>query len=268
MRRSFFYSLSVISFTLTLITFFFYAQAQKLPNKQEASFVAPAKVKIDGKANEWSFQAYNSATDVFYTLAHDSENIYLAVKATDEGIVRKILSGGITFIINSVGKKSDDGAATIRYPLFNYKNKPDIKFSVKKVPSDSIDYVVSANNKNFVGKGKFLRVSGIKGVDTLLSVYNTDGISVGAAFDNEMNYTYELAVSRKLIKDVVNTNGRFAYKIMLNPITFDDTPGVTITREADGTITGVHVNKANFLPNINQSISATTDVSGEYSLAK
>lgn len=239
---------------------------QKLPNKQEGSARAPEKVKIDGKTNEWDFKAYNKATDVFYTIAHDNENVYLAVKTTDEYIVRKILSGGITFVINPIGKKSDENAASIRYPLFNYKSKPDVKFSLKAVPADSIDYVVSANNKSFISKGKFIRTAGIKGVDTLISVYNTDGISLASSFDKEMSYNYELAVSRKLVNDLVNAEGKFAYKVMLNPISFDDTPGITIKRDASGAIMSLSVIKSNALPNMNQSISSITDVSGEYSL--
>lgn len=244
----------------------FNAFAQKLPNKQEGSVRAAANVKIDGKANEWTFKAYNNATDVFYTIAHDDENIYLAVKATDEYIVRKILSGGITFAINSTAKKSDDGAATIRYPLFNYKNKPNVRFSLKGAPADSVNLIVSANNKSFTSKGKFLRVAGITGVDTLISVYNTDGISLASSFDKEMHYVYELAISRNLIKDAVSAQGKVAYKITLNPITMDDTPGVTINRDANGTIQSIYINKTNLPLNPNQSISILTDVVGEYSL--
>jgi len=251
---------------LTIVTF--NASAQKLPNKQEKSIPAPAKVKIDGKADEWTFQAYNNATDVFYTVAHDADNIYLAVKATDEYIARKILSGGITFCVNNPGKKSDEGAVTIRYPLFNYKNKPAVRFSLKNVPSDSVDYIVSANNKSLANKGKFLRTAGIKGVDTLLSVYNTDGINVASGFDKEMHYIYELSVSRKLISDAVTPDGKIAYKIVLNPISMDDTPGVTINRDANGTIMSLYVNKTNLPLNPNMSISVLTDISGEYVLTK
>nr|WP_294793385.1 hypothetical protein [uncultured Mucilaginibacter sp.] len=260
------FNIRAFLFLSVFVVIAFNVVGQKLPNKQEGSARAPEKIKIDGKTNEWDFKAYNTATDVFYTVAHDNENIYLAVKAKDEGIVRKILSGGITFIINNTGKRSDENAATIRYPLFNYKNKPDVKFSLKAVPADSVDYVVSANNKSFISKGKFIRTAGIKGMDTLISVYNTDGISLASSFDKEMCYNYELAISRKLVNDLVNAEGKFAYKVMLNPISFDDTPGITIKRDAGGTIMSISVIKSNALPNMNQSISSITDVSGEYSL--
>ena len=53
--------------TIIFLTTLWFAsvQAQKLPNKQEISFRAPANVKIDGKATEWGdFKAYNSAIEL------------------------------------------------------------------------------------------------------------------------------------------------------------------------------------------------------------
>jgi len=244
------------------------AFAQKLPVKQEGSLRAPANVKIDGKATEWTFKAYNLATDVFYTLAHDNDNIYLVIKSADESTVRKIISSGLTFIVNSSGKKNDTTGAKITFPLFNYKNKPNINFLVKSAPADSADYITTANNKQLNSMGKFVRVRGIKDVDTLLSVYNTDGISLASSFDKEANYTYELAIARKHIAPYVNSNGVFSYKVIVNALQFDDLPGVTIKRDASGTITSISVFKANSRPNLNQAMNVETDFSGEYTLNK
>ena len=58
------------------------ANAQKLPNVQQASLRAPENVKVDGKPTEWGdkLQAYNKATDVFYTIANDYNNLYLIIQ--------------------------------------------------------------------------------------------------------------------------------------------------------------------------------------------
>ncbi|MFD0748527.1 hypothetical protein ACFQZS_00130 [Mucilaginibacter calamicampi] len=244
------------------------AVAQKLPVKQEGSMRAPANVKIDGKATEWTFKAYNLATDVFYAMAHDDNNIYLVIKSADESSVRKIVSSGLTFIVNNIGKKNDTTGAKVTYPLFNYKNKPYINFLVKSAPADSADYITTANNKQFNSIGKFVRVRGIKDVDTLLSIYNTDGISVASSFDKEANYTYELAISRKHITPYINPNGAFFYKVIVNALQFDDLPGVSITRDPSGTITAIMVNKSNSRPNLNPAMNVETDFSGEYTLTR
>jgi hypothetical protein len=109
-----------------------------------------------------NFKAYNVATDVFYTIGHDNDNIYLVIKAADESAIRKIISSGITFIVNSSGKKNDTTGAKITFPLFNYKNKPNINFLIKSAPADSADYITTANNKQLSSMGKFVRVRGIK----------------------------------------------------------------------------------------------------------
>lgn len=242
--------------------------AQKLPNKQEGSFRAPEKVKIDGKANEWTFKAYNVATDVFYTMAHDKDNIYLVIKAADESSVRKIISSGITFSINSTAKKINATGATVTYPLFNYRNKPGINFLVKSAPADSADYIVTANNKQFTSMGKFVRVRGIKDVDTLLSVYNTDGISLAASFDREAAYTYELAISRKHIAPFTDTEGRFFYTVTVKGLKMDNMPGIEVKRDGSGEIKEVNIKKEQYRSNLSQGINLDTDFSGEYVLTK
>jgi hypothetical protein len=240
--------------------------AQKLPNKQEGSMRSPDKVKIDGKVSEWTLKAFNKSTDIFYSIANDNDNLYLVVKADDPGIIRKILSSGITFSVNASGKRSDTATSSITYPVFNYKTKPYINFKDKPTGT-GIDSFVLANNKRFSLNSKFIRTAGFKRVDTLISVYNSDGIRVASTFDDKMSYSAEMAVSLSHIRQALNTEGKLFYRLTLNAIKLDDMPGVTITRDAGGTVTGVTVIKRDALPN-SAGMNADTDFSGEYILAK
>ena len=81
--------------------------AQKIQSVQEGNLWAPSTVKIDGKLTEWgtSLQAYNKTVKLWYTIANDDKNIYLAIKSTDMDNNNKILAGGISFILNTAGKK-------------------------------------------------------------------------------------------------------------------------------------------------------------------
>src|SRR5476651_452394 len=81
--------------------------AQKLPTVQIGSLRAPANIKIDGKATEWGnqFQAYNNHVEFYYTLSNDDKNLYLTVQATEKEIVRRIMNGGISLVVNKTGKK-------------------------------------------------------------------------------------------------------------------------------------------------------------------
>src|ERR1700744_4874348 len=107
------------------------ANAQKLPNVQPAGIRAPADIKMDGKTTEWNnqFQAYNRATDIYYTLANDDDHLYLTVQATIPDIINKIIGGGITLTIQKSGKKNDKDGISITYPIFTKENRPSLGIS-------------------------------------------------------------------------------------------------------------------------------------------
>jgi len=252
------------------------ANAQKLPNVQQASLRAPENVKVDGKPTEWGdkLQAYNKATDVFYTIANDDNNLYLVIQATDPSIINKLVNGRVTFTINKSGKKNDNDAIAISYPVFEKNNKPGLHLTgnpkiVEGSPASIklADSFMYANNKRMTDRIKSIKVTGVKTLDTLVSIYNEDGIKAAALFDNKLVYTCELAVSLKLAGLSVNDPVKFTYNVMLNPVIMDDIPGFTIVRNAQGTITSLDINNKLIPPNARE-LTAATDFWGEYMLAK
>jgi hypothetical protein len=185
--------------------------AQKLPDLQKKSLRAPNNIKIDGNAIEWGnrFQAYNKATDIFYTICNNDENLYLIIHASDPDVLTKITNRGVLFCINTLGIKKAENIISINYPVFEtgYRNKPYITFlnaamphSVRVAMEKNLDSVSKVANKKLDDNEKFIRVNGIPGVDTLLSIYNREGIHAAEGFDNTMAYTCELSVSLKLLK--------------------------------------------------------------------
>jgi len=269
-----------IIFSLNLISIFvvFTTYAQKPPNIQQNSLRAPADIKIDGKATEWKdkFQAYNRATDIFYTICNDDENLYLAIQASEPDVLTKITNRGIVFSINTSGMKKDENAVSITYPVFDflYGNKPFIRFANSSMydfqrlaMEQNPDSVSKVANKKLHASEKFVRINGIPGVDTLLSIYNQQGIKVAEAFDNKMAYSYELALPLKYLN--MNKASKFVYHIMLPGIDVYKDLGYKFTKRADGAIVaslppgGVTV-QASHLP----AVTSTTDFWGEYVLTK
>src|SRR5471030_2567409 len=101
--------------------------AKKLPNIQSASLRAPTNIKTNGSAaGDNDFQAYNRATDVFYTIANDDDELYFILRAVDPGIIKRITTRGITFMLNRAGKKTDKEAIIITYPVYNKNDRPII----------------------------------------------------------------------------------------------------------------------------------------------
>ncbi|RZA02059.1 MAG: hypothetical protein EOP47_08415 [Sphingobacteriaceae bacterium] len=252
------------------------AIAQKLPNTQTASLRTPANIKIDGKATEWNnqFQAYNTATDIFYTIANDKEKLYVVMHSADEYIIKKMIWGRVMFSINRTEKKESNDNITISYPIIDFKNRPDINFKDKPKliegnPTSIAEasLYMSATNKRFNEKSKFIKVTGVKGLDTLIAVYNTDGIQAAGAFDNKMAYTHELAIDLKVLGIDANDTNKFFYRIVLNKLPIDDWPEFTIKRKPGGEIESVMVDRSKSNPRT-QVIGFTNDFWGEYTLAK
>ncbi len=277
------------------------ANAQKLPNVQTTSLRAPANLKIDGKTTEWDnkFQAYNHATEVFYTMSNDDDKLYLVVQATDRQIINKIIGGGVTFTIQKSGKKNDKGGISIIYPLFDPRDRPMVrgggdaggnvrvfatrgdggggdavsvfKSSDPSAPNTKMegDSIMNAYNKRLDEKSKNIVVTGIPGLDTLMSVYNNDGIKTGERFDNKMVYTYELSIDLKKLGLSVNDAAKFAYHIKLNGATMGK-ENIIIRGDAGGAPDQAMKEKVDQLMSqlgVNNN-SAATDFWGEYVLAK
>jgi len=255
--------------------------AQKLPNVQQGVLRAPDNVKVDGKPSEWNerFLAYNHATDIYYTIANNNKKLYLTVQATDPNIINKIISGGITFNICPSVTKDDKTAASITYPLFERKNRPIFdrrskteigQASARTTPiSDSL---LNIHNRLFTERSKFIGVTGVANVDTLISVYNDDGIKAIGLFDHAGALTIEFSVDLKLLH--IAPNG-FAYHIILNgrnPFEAQMTGKAASASNANQTATTMgysDITEAKVRLEMMQSPEQTvTDFWGIYTLAK
>jgi hypothetical protein len=256
-------------FSITLICTAVTLHAQNLPNKQLISLRAPKNVKVDGKALEWQnkMAAYNHATQVYYTMANDDQYLYLAIQATDVNVISRIMGRGITLSIQQTSKKDDKSAITVTYPIIDVF--PPLKLRRKKYEDEdttakTADLIMQRNNALLNKNCKFIKVTGIEGLDTLTSVYNTSGVKAAGLFDNKKVYTCEFSIKISLLMHEVLQANKLIYHITVNgakPISlggFTATPGnEAIMQEMAARITS----------SIAQQ-SAPTDFWGEYSLSK
>ncbi|MES2378643.1 MAG: hypothetical protein V4553_18765 [Bacteroidota bacterium] len=261
---------------LPALLFSVFANAQKLPVTQTVSVKAPANIKIDGKPTEWDnkFQAYNKAIQAFYTISNDDKKLYLTLQATKKEIINKIINGGVSFTVVKGIKQVLNNGITITFPVFDEKDRPNININAMAqiVPgsqeSDKLsDSLMKANNSILSAKAKLIRLTGVKDLDTLISMYNTDGIKARAQFGKHMAYTYELAIDLKLLDLSAADLTKFNYNITLNEIEIDYVPGIAITRNEDGTIVNMYMADTK-LANSYISALSSTDCWGTYTLVK
>lgn len=232
------------------------AYAQKLPGKQEASLRAPADMKTDGKLTEWGgkLQAYNNATEIYYTISNDDNKLYLTIQCKYRDIVDKIMRGGIAFSINHIVKKNDPEAVTVTYPVLRgadmsaATNMLARATNAKEDPSGG-PVPVGELNTILEAKSKLINISGIKDIkDAAISVYNEEGIKAVSLFDAGLTYTYELAIPLKYLNLPATP---FSYHLKINAP--DETP-----MRHDGPPA----------PPMIMTATAPTDFWGEYTLAK
>jgi hypothetical protein len=208
--------------------------AQKLPNKQETSVPIPANVKINGKADEWNnqYQAYNSATQLKYTIANNGTDFYVIVNADDRTISQKIGFFGITVTVSPVTKP--DSKVSLTYPTVKINN-------LMPLPSIIMtDSVLAAANRNFNSKAKTLRVTGVKEItDAETSIYNAFDIRIAAAIDTQRTYTCEFMIPLKYIGLAGQSGESLKFDIRINGPSANPWPMQVITQSSDGRYTRI-----------------------------
>lgn len=246
------------------------ASAQKLPNKQITGLHAPDNIKIDGKDTEWhnQFQAYNNATEVFYTMANDAENFYFTVQATDPNIINRIISGGISLTLQKTNKKEDKSGITIIYPITEtslYFSLRKRKNAVEDTTAKTADSLMKHNNALIAKNCKWIKVTGIPGVDTLTSIYNINGIKAAGLFNNQKVYTCEFALKLDLLKTAMTGGQKFNYHVRLNGMKAAPTFSLVSSTPGNEAFAQRFLDKANAM---GAQQAAPTDFWGEYVLVK
>jgi len=257
------------------------AYSQKLPNVQVNSLFISQKIKIDGKADEWAYklQAYNKATEIFYSIGNDNDNLYLIIQVTKPDIIQKATLGGITFSIKNGDKKNDNEAIGITFPIYekgasyqiNLTNKPDVTLDTAK-NKIQIDSFVNAVNQKIGENYKLIGVEGIKTIEPTISVYNEEKIKAVALVNYQTTYvyTYELSLPLKYLNLRSEQLQQFKYNIKLNGAATNHS---TVGLSGGGRFINVYDsngNAINAVPLLPQTMAIMypTDFWGKYTLAK
>jgi len=247
--------------------------AQKLPRVQNISVKAPIDIKIDGKTTEWNdqFQAHNLNNRIYYTIANDSDNLYLLVRASDDYANEKAIFG-ITFKIMLSSEKGgkEKESVVIRFPIETTAKQLDpIRMPIDRLgefkkdvgtPVKRIDSLRSIVNKRLNETFKEIGVTGISAIsEKSISIYNTENIKASAQLNDRSLYVYELAIPLKFLRGYINNVEKFRYRVIMNGL-----PGSG--PNAPPTIMGNNGLQDLGSPDI-AYVTYETYFSGEYSLA-
>jgi hypothetical protein len=258
---------SLFIFFLITSTFFDVSGQEKI-SKQNNSFKLPINYKIDGLAAEWNntFANDNKSVGIKYTIANDEEKLYLILKAEDIQVINKIVSQGICFNIKNGNKN-----VSVFYPVYEDGKRPlFLSIKQRKNGDDEQEKLINDSlKKSFNSKLiESLQKIGVKGVpeirDSLISIYNQDGIRANGKFDHQINYTLEIVIPLNLLNDTK----KFDYMIQLNGV-----PGKVEILEAAGGNRIVYIRNGvmygiGMATPENYALAYPSNLSGTYILAK
>ena len=261
-------------FFFSIISFELFSQS--VPKIQEISLRAPANIKIDGKTSEWpddKLQAYNYTDGIWYTISNDDNKLYLTIRAPYRDTPDKIMTGGLTFTVSPHLEKKDREKSldnvSIKFPIIDSKVSQGIINSThffEDIKRDTIanrlklDLLVRTVNKKAIDAFKEIQVTGIKDIkDSIISIYNSEGIAAMGLFNRRMALTYELAIPLKYLGISLDDPARISYNIKVN--------GRPETPIKPGMKKGINEDALN--PTSDYFFRMTsTDFWGEYKLAK
>lgn len=248
--------------------------AQKLPQLQQISLRTPANAKADGKVTEWvKMHAYNPNAEVYYTIANDDIKLYLVFQSKNDDMLAKLVNGGITFLVQRSGKKSDNGAVGVKFPYMLEKSQM-VGFGWNTDNGNDKNLFAKAMSKRMAEKIKWIYTKGLVGKDGPIPIYNNEGILAGAALDSKGIYTCELTLDLSLLGLSTTNPAKFAYHVIINgPPNKYGEPFKPEKWHAVNT-NGSPVTEAQLemirqdLQKRHSASTGTTDFWGEYTLAK
>ncbi len=196
---------------LSLSILIFSSMSARSQKKAEliTSLWADKLILIDGHLNDWndSLTLYNDATKLYYNIANDDENIYLAIKNGSQQSLTRILARGISFTANIEGNKKIP--TMITFPVLDRTPGKKLNETERPEPEEI--------QKRILERIKEIRVDGFKEiVDGGISLYNTYGIKAAAAFDSKNNLIQEIVIPIRLLGIEPGRTEPITYGIRIN----------------------------------------------------
>lgn len=188
-----------------ILSQFSYAQETTLALKPP-----PAAVTIDGKNTEWgdNLAYHNTENNIHYAISNDKEYLYLVIKTNDEKQLNNILFGGVTFSIDTKGRKKKAYSVTFPQKLAPLTNVP------LNTPEQKRAFATKTNGSRKISVNGFK-----KDVDeNELYPGNAYRIQTALNFDDKGYLIYEEAIPLYLFHAEGQDNSEWSYNIMLNAV--------------------------------------------------
>jgi len=194
--------------------------AANLSKAQTTSSLAapPQNISVDGSAKEWgdSLRYYNTEKHINYSLANTKDTLYMAVRVIDRSEQTRILRAGITFSINTKGKKKE--TYSITFPLATNGGTPLTNTQIGNGDDSKQDHDALMQTMLTILRG--IKATGFKDIeDEMITTSNTYGIKTAVDYDDKGYLVCEAAIPIQLFHADDALKNEWAFNIKLNGLT-------------------------------------------------
>jgi hypothetical protein len=194
----------------------------------------PASVVVDGDAKEWgdTLRYYDKENKISYTLANDKDNLYMIMRIKDRVQQIRAIKAGVTFSIDTRGKKRNSYSITFPVNLSAYSS--DFNFhSVNSGPVNQKDRDQLTRDRSYSLKG--IKVDGFKDFESgMLSTTDNHGILADINYDAQGNLVCEAVIPLKNFHVDDLTKNEWAFNFQVNAISKPTPPAEASTTESSG----------------------------------
>ncbi|WP_166586230.1 hypothetical protein [Mucilaginibacter agri] len=186
----------------------------------------PTEITIDGSLKDWgdSLRYYNEDKKIYYTLANDKDNLYMAIRVNDRTEQIRIIGAGLTLSVNPKGKKKEQYSIT--FPVGGTDNQPafggagsnggDKQPNPDELDKQDREEMMRAR----MTKLRNIQVTGFPDIESdIITTANTYGIKVALNLDESGQLVYEAAIPLKFFHADAPDKSEWAFNIKINGVT-------------------------------------------------
>lgn len=178
----------------------------------------PQNISVDGSSKDWgdSLRYYNAEKHINYSFANTKDTLYMAVRVIDRSEQTRILRAGITFSINTKGKKKE--SYSITFPLATNGNASLTGAQIGNGEDSKQDHEALMQAVLTVLRG--IKATGFKDIeDEMITTSNTYGIKTAVDYDDKGYLVCEAAIPMQLFHANDALKNEWAFNIKINGLT-------------------------------------------------
>lgn len=190
------------------------AQTKPLPTLQQP----PAHIAIDGDSREWgdSLRYFNAEKMINYSLANSKDTLYMAIRVNDRSEQARILAAGLTFSVDTKGKKKE--TFSITFPV-----DVDGAVPLSAIRNDDNGDITQQDRDELLHERlttlRGIKVVGFKDIeDDMITTSNTYGIQTAVNYDDKNYLVCEAAIPLKFFHVDAPTKSDWAFNFKINGI--------------------------------------------------